>query len=199
MKPTTCRTLVFHKLREVAMAFGTRSHFFFFNDTATTEIYTLSLHDALPIYAQRLPQRDVRARDVQEVDAPGGEEHARDTERARPLADRRPRHPEQDQETHLPERGNERDVCELERLGERERRERLADAEREAPGEEPGLERGPAGEKRRGEGERQEEGEGPPDLDGLGEGMAQALPGGRRRHRGQRRPRRPAGPASRGF
>src|SRR2546425_12737155 len=26
------------------------SCFFFFNDTATTEIYTLSLHDALPIY-----------------------------------------------------------------------------------------------------------------------------------------------------
>src|SRR5258708_15607939 len=25
-------------------------HLFFFNDTATTEIYTLSLHDALPIY-----------------------------------------------------------------------------------------------------------------------------------------------------
>src|SRR6202043_4176068 len=28
------------------------SCFFFFNDTATTEIYTLSLHDALPIYAR---------------------------------------------------------------------------------------------------------------------------------------------------
>src|SRR2546430_13482727 len=28
-----------------------RDTFFFFNDTATTEIYTLSLHDALPIYA----------------------------------------------------------------------------------------------------------------------------------------------------
>src|SRR2546421_7155156 len=28
---------------------------FFFNDTATTEIYTLSLHDALPIY---LPRQD---------------------------------------------------------------------------------------------------------------------------------------------
>src|SRR2546429_4982661 len=28
--------------------------FFFFNDTATTEIYTLSLHDALPIWAWRL-------------------------------------------------------------------------------------------------------------------------------------------------
>src|SRR5215813_14876347 len=26
-------------------------YFFFFNDTATTEIYTLSLHDALPICA----------------------------------------------------------------------------------------------------------------------------------------------------
>src|SRR5256885_9613310 len=30
--------------------------FFFFNDTATTEIYTLSLHDALPIY--RCARRD---------------------------------------------------------------------------------------------------------------------------------------------
>src|SRR2546426_5661206 len=29
--------------------------FFFFNDTATTEIYTLSLHDALPIF-QHLEQ-----------------------------------------------------------------------------------------------------------------------------------------------
>src|SRR5256885_5485350 len=29
--------------------------FFFFNDTATTEIYTLSLHDALPI--SRIPAR----------------------------------------------------------------------------------------------------------------------------------------------
>src|SRR3989442_6352097 len=27
--------------------------FFFFNDTATTEIYTLSLHDALPIYCDQ--------------------------------------------------------------------------------------------------------------------------------------------------
>ena len=28
--------------------------FFFFNDTATTEIYTLSLHDALPIWHKRI-------------------------------------------------------------------------------------------------------------------------------------------------
>src|SRR2546430_16204513 len=30
--------------------------FFFFNDTATTEIYTLSLHDALPILPEPRPQ-----------------------------------------------------------------------------------------------------------------------------------------------
>src|SRR3712207_7142849 len=30
----------------------TFSFFFFFNDTATTEIYTLSLHDALPIFCR---------------------------------------------------------------------------------------------------------------------------------------------------
>src|SRR5688572_32469720 len=30
------------------------SLFFFFNDTATTEIYTLSLHDALPISGEQL-------------------------------------------------------------------------------------------------------------------------------------------------
>src|ERR1039457_182303 len=33
---------------------------FFFNDTATTEIYTLSLHDALPIWRGRKPQRRLR-------------------------------------------------------------------------------------------------------------------------------------------
>src|SRR5258707_11776158 len=33
-------------LREAPRSF----HVFFFNDTATTEIYPLSLHDALPIY-----------------------------------------------------------------------------------------------------------------------------------------------------
>src|SRR2546425_4810379 len=31
--------------------------FFFFNDTATTEIYTLSLHDALPIFEGRSTYR----------------------------------------------------------------------------------------------------------------------------------------------
>src|SRR5258708_8768409 len=44
------------------------STFFFFNDTATTEIYTLSLHDALPIYRPNPPgstsfHRDERLRE----------------------------------------------------------------------------------------------------------------------------------------
>src|SRR3989442_10802307 len=34
------------------------SFLFFFNDTATTEIYTLSLHDALPICHGQAAQRD---------------------------------------------------------------------------------------------------------------------------------------------
>src|SRR2546422_4838451 len=55
------------------------SPFFFFNDTATTEIYTLSLHDALPICAgrrarARLPLRvgGPRARGAPRGGAPGG-------------------------------------------------------------------------------------------------------------------------------
>src|SRR5215510_15623404 len=35
--------------------FSVSPTFFFFNDTATTEIYTLSLHDALPICRPRTP------------------------------------------------------------------------------------------------------------------------------------------------
>src|SRR3712207_8472823 len=35
---------------------------FFFNDTATTEIYTLSLHDALPIWRGPSPCRGSRSR-----------------------------------------------------------------------------------------------------------------------------------------
>src|SRR2546430_8957780 len=36
--------------------------FFFFNDTATTEIYTLSLHDALPIFGRAAAAHRHRAR-----------------------------------------------------------------------------------------------------------------------------------------
>src|SRR2546430_3439114 len=44
-----------------------RFFFFFFNDTATTEIYTLSLHDALPIYPRDgLRQHQAQLRDRQQ-------------------------------------------------------------------------------------------------------------------------------------
>src|SRR2546422_9557036 len=42
---------------------STFAFFFFFNDTATTEIYTLSLHDALPILSS-LRRRSARRRSV---------------------------------------------------------------------------------------------------------------------------------------
>src|SRR2546430_7472888 len=54
----------------------TISFFFFFNDTATTEIYTLSLHDALPILRlSRLRPRRMAG--------PGRGERSRGAERLR--------------------------------------------------------------------------------------------------------------------
>src|SRR3712207_8971699 len=51
---------------------------FFFNDTATTEIYTLSLHDALPIFGDRdedsAPCGPVELRHHEPVHAGGGAE-----------------------------------------------------------------------------------------------------------------------------
>src|SRR5215216_7983234 len=48
----------------------------FFNDTATTEIYTLSLHDALPILAPHLDwSRRKRPGSRVHVPAPRSEEH----------------------------------------------------------------------------------------------------------------------------
>src|SRR5256885_5553231 len=40
--------------------------FFFFNDTATTEIYTLSLHDALPISDAAVGSEEMRCHRVRE-------------------------------------------------------------------------------------------------------------------------------------
>src|SRR5438132_11315884 len=54
------------------------SFFFFFNDTATTEIYTLSLHDALPIYGRvRTRQLHPHRRGLggERADGPRSEEH----------------------------------------------------------------------------------------------------------------------------
>mgnify|MGYP000735600738 CR=1 FL=1 len=42
------------------MGVGTWVRFFFFNDTATSEIYTLSLHDALPSEQRKLSLEEYR-------------------------------------------------------------------------------------------------------------------------------------------
>src|SRR3712207_8454566 len=47
--------------------------YFFFNDTATTEIYTLSLHDALPIWTSLAAGWNARMRSPQPPSAPGAE------------------------------------------------------------------------------------------------------------------------------
>src|SRR6185369_17994510 len=52
--------------------------FFFFNDTATTEIYTLSLHDALPIShfgAELVRLRELRLEQRVRTREPRSEEH----------------------------------------------------------------------------------------------------------------------------
>src|SRR5256885_13318271 len=59
--------------------------FFFFNDTATTEIYTLSLHDALPIYAALRLGTDVREAALLRLghrnDRGGHDDHTRQRDR----------------------------------------------------------------------------------------------------------------------
>src|SRR5437660_2481212 len=48
-------------MRNYRQCLAASAIFFFFNDTATTEIYTLSLHDALPIYDAGEPDGDAQA------------------------------------------------------------------------------------------------------------------------------------------
>ena len=43
------KTEAYYKKKNMNGGHGSGGMCFFFNDTATTEIYTLSLHDALPI------------------------------------------------------------------------------------------------------------------------------------------------------
>src|SRR5579872_659641 len=50
-RPSSYRTCLLRPLLQD----GPQRHCFLFNDAATTEIYTLSLHDALPILSVTLP------------------------------------------------------------------------------------------------------------------------------------------------
>src|SRR5256712_13106663 len=76
----------------LALTYSQFSHtyviYFFFNDTATTEIYTLPLHDALPISAQRVARRAPAAG---RTPRPVAARRARDTARRRGLHRRRDR------------------------------------------------------------------------------------------------------------
>src|SRR6201999_4647702 len=67
--PPSCHSLTEPQTSPIAMPAAITSYylFFFFNDTATTEIYTLSLHDALPIsrtsvrgHRPRAPRRSLQ-------------------------------------------------------------------------------------------------------------------------------------------
>src|SRR5258705_4750526 len=70
--------------------------FFFFNDTATTEIYTLSLHDALPIFIriasiyrvwrlEAIVLPSTRARAIGDRDCKRSEEHTSELQSLRHL------------------------------------------------------------------------------------------------------------------
>src|SRR5574337_290456 len=63
-----CRLLLEKKKKKIII-------FFFFNDTATTEIYTLSLHDALPISRDECLSPRVRLECNPEIPVAPGEEH----------------------------------------------------------------------------------------------------------------------------
>src|SRR2546430_4968001 len=66
------------------------SFFFFFNDTATTEIYTLSLHDALPIsdvISYRVYRAAARGALEKVDERPAGERSFVDKAARRPLVD----------------------------------------------------------------------------------------------------------------
>src|SRR2546422_6093141 len=73
--------------------------FFFFNDTATTEIYTLSLHDALPIFVQW-----VELGRLSDERRPRGDRRRGERRGVAPvLRDHRPRRPHARSEEHTSE------------------------------------------------------------------------------------------------
>src|SRR2546422_5061292 len=69
--------------------------FFFFNDTATTEIYTLSLHDALPISGARAGERRDPTRTLSRHRRPRRGRGRPGPERPRPRRGRRCRRSEE--------------------------------------------------------------------------------------------------------
>src|SRR5258705_6066571 len=75
-------------------------HFFFFNDTATTEIYTLSLHDALPI-SERSDARRQELLQKLHREAEQARDQRRDCDRAQRCPASAQRAHEQQPERHV--------------------------------------------------------------------------------------------------
>src|SRR2546421_12364074 len=83
--------------------------FFFFNDTATTEIYTLSLHDALPIF----PKPESYGKDSFNPQCVGFSPNTVIVDRLRPCSARSPRTGDRSEE-HTSELQSRSDlVCRL--------------------------------------------------------------------------------------
>src|SRR5256885_15119532 len=76
--------------------------FFFFNDTATTEIYTLSLHDALPISPPSCPHAHDARRAARRSGRPREHRSARARRRAAESSGRSPRSEEHTSELQSP-------------------------------------------------------------------------------------------------
>src|SRR5215813_15633999 len=70
-----CLVVACGRLHCLPVACGYCFCFFFFNDTATTEIYTLSLHDALPILVFGIATIIWRHSRPEEPEGPRSEEH----------------------------------------------------------------------------------------------------------------------------
>src|SRR3712207_7082444 len=77
--------------------------FFFFNDTATPEIYTLSLHDALPIFGH-----EPRGRQARPVEVAAGQPGAGEVQLAERTRRHRPQPVVEHVEPHVVQRGADR-------------------------------------------------------------------------------------------
>ena len=75
MRYSLCQAFLHVDITVITYFFNSSSYlfyFFFFNDPATTDNYTLSLHDALPIWRGRTPEEGNVEEDVEEEQGRGG-------------------------------------------------------------------------------------------------------------------------------
>ena len=137
-------------------------------------------------HGQRRPPGDVRALDVEKIDAAHADHDPGDAEEARRFLERHVAQPHEDEQAHLPERRHHGDGRELERLGQRHGRDDLAHREEEACPDEAGLDRRRAVPEDEERGERQQKGEASPHCHVLVELVAETLHHGVPQHLAER-------------